>query len=438
MSWCEIFEGVKKMIERKICCLGFAFLLSVSLSAVSAIRVQAAPGDLDPTFGFGGKISVTNGYSVFAASAAVQSDNKIVTAGGTTLARFTSNGLPDQSFGSGGFVNAYNFSFYDVKIQPDGKIVAVGLYLDFTPAHYLAVARFNANGTFDSSFGVGGWTYLQSWASSVATSLAIQNNGKLVGGGYYDNAGLDFLAARFNTNGTLDTTFSGDGIFTAAFNLNNAEDRVEAVAVQADGKILLAGYTYEGSTGSNFALMRLNSAGTLDLGFGAWGGRTTLNFSGLDDFAFDVVLQPDGKIVAAGSAKIGNYFGGSNQRFALARFNYNGSLDTTFDSGGKVTTSFGILSNDIIRSIALQTDGRLTAAGFQGESVNNNNFALTRYNTNGTPDTSFSGDGRLTTDFYGENDYANAIAIQSDGKIVAAGHTLNGNFYNIALARYLP
>lgn len=238
--------------------------VSVVFLAFSPNFIQAAPGDLDPTFGFSGKITVTPGYSVFATSAAVQSDDKIVTAGGNKLVRFTPNDLPDQSFGSGGFVTAANFSFYDVKIQPDGKIVA------------------------------------------------------------------------------------------------------------------------------------------------------------------------------GGSAKIGNYFGGSNQRFALARFNYNGSLDTTFGSGGKVTTSFGILSNDLIRSIALQTDGRIAAAGYQGESVNNNNFALARYNTNGTPDTSFSGDGRLTTDFYGENDYANAIAIQSDGKIVAAGDALNGNFYNIALARYLP
>lgn len=408
-------------------------LASIVFLAFFPNRIQAAPGDLDPTFGVGGKIIQNNGLSVNANAAAVQADNKIVVAGGNYLARFTSNGLPDQSFGNSGYVTVLNHFITDVKVQTDGKIVVTGAYWDFVYT-YLTVWRFNTNGTYDFS-------YTASLPSSTGNSLAIQADGKLVVGGYVWNgsSGTDFLAMRFNTNGTLDTTFSGNGIFTAAYNFNNASDEVNSVAIEpTNGKILLVGFTVNASTGKDFALMRLNSNGSLDTSFGLSLGRTSLNFSGQDDVAYDVLIQPGGKIIAAGSARVSNPLFLTNTRFALARFNSNGSLDTSFGSGGKVTTSFGNLSNDVIQSIALQSNGRIVAAGYQGELSNQNNFALARYNTNGTLDTSFSGSGKLTTDFYGDNDVARAIVLQSDGKIVAVGGVKNANEYSFGLARYLP
>jgi uncharacterized delta-60 repeat protein len=194
------------------------------------------------------------------------------------------------------------------------------------------------------------------------------------------------------------------------------------MAIQPDGKIVVAGRTENPFTGiDSFAIARYNVDGSLDSSFGVM-GRVTTDFGGVDT-ANGISIQADGKIVVAGQ-------GGPNSDFALARYNADASLDMTFGTGGKVLTDFGRL--DAANDVAIQTDGKIVAAGVGGEL-----FALARYNDDGSPDVSFGVNGKVTTEFFGENiESATALAIQTDGKIVAIGSAISDFDPSFAIARY--
>jgi uncharacterized delta-60 repeat protein len=213
----------------------------------------------------------------------------------------------------------------------------------------------------------------------------------------------------------LDTTFDSDGKVTTDF---GAAEDASAVAIQPDGRIVAAGES-QGGFGRDFALARYNVDGSLDTSFDS-DGKVTTDF-GVLDAASDVAIQPDGRIVAAGNS--GGF--GFSRDFALARYNRDGSLDTSFDSDGKVTTDFG--GSEVATAVAVHPDGRCVAAGGSDED-----FALAGYKVDGSLDTSFDSDGKVTTDF-GGFEFASDVAIQPDGRIVAAGNS-GGDF---ALARYL-
>jgi uncharacterized delta-60 repeat protein len=205
----------------------------------------------------------------------------------------------------------------------------------------------------------------------------------------------------------LDPAFSSDGLVTTNFSGYHG-DSAYALALQPDGKLVAAGDTFSGIY-STFALARYNPDGSLDATFSG-DGKLTTGFAGTHAAAYALVMQPDGKLVAAGQ---------SGGNFALARYNPDGSLDATFDGDGKVVTSLGGYGSAL--ALILQSDGKLVAAGYSS-----NNFALARYNLDGSLDTSFDGDGKLTTDFFGGTDEASALALQPDGKLVAAGRAGSG------------
>jgi uncharacterized delta-60 repeat protein len=230
----------------------------------------------------------------------------------------------------------------------------------------------------------------------------------------------------FAAAGDLDTTFGGDGKVTTPFK----EGGAWALALQDDGKIVVAGAPGYGGSDSAFGLIRYNTDGTLDATFGG-DGKVTTDFTRFGDFAYAVALQPDGKIVAAGGA------GGRRAEFALARYNADGTLDTTFSGEGMVTTDFPH-HGAFVDGVAIQADGKIVAAGVSGLSGTNPQFALARYNADGTPDTTFSGNGRVVTGFTPNHDEATGIAIQADGEIVAAGVSGLGDSSDFALARYNP
>ena len=424
------------------------------------LPVLAAPGYLDSTFGTGGKVRTGIADEDHGNAAAIQADGKIVVVGKSneydyfTLARYNPDGSLDPDFGVGGIVVDYLYGYNDftsVAIQKsDGKIVAAGHNFQVSGCvyHYPVVARYNPDGTPDATFGSNGKAVFLNFESGSACptdyfvfSMTIQKNGKIVIAGtsrkYEWDANFDFVAARFNIDGTLDTTFDSDGKVT--YPIGNDDDVATSVTVHlSSGKIFIGGYAYSELTGNNFVLLRLNPDGLPDTSFSSDGMLAT-DFSGYDDRVNAVALQSDGKIIAAGIATAEGAIGGTDSRFALARYNTNGSLDTTFNHTGKVTTNFSIQLTDAINAIALQTDGKIVAAGYQTSAAGTGaNFALARYNTNGSLDTLFSGDGKLTTDFFGYGDYCKALAIQPDGKIVAVGYASNGNDDDIALARYLP
>jgi uncharacterized delta-60 repeat protein len=255
--------------------------------------------------------------------------------------------------------------------------------------------------------------------------------------GYAINASgdADFALARYTPSGRLDPSFSGDGKVITGFR-SGRHDVAYAVALQADGKIVVAGVS-NGSGTNDFALARYQPDGTLDPTFGRRGKVLTNFGSGSNDVAYALALQPDGKIVVAGA---------SNEDFALARYLSTGALDPSFDGDGTVTTNFFTLatgdSRDVAYALVIQSDGKLLAAGSAGSF---SLFALARYTPTGALDPSFSDDGKVTTNLLEGCDCdfshrVSALALQSDGKIVAAGSRFGSGGYGaaVALARYLP
>ena len=238
-------------------------------------------------------------------------------------------------------------------------------------------------------------------------------------------------------DGDLDPTFGTDGKVLTDF--DHSTDIANAVAIQADGKLVVVGTTYQDNDFSteDFAVARYNPDGTLDKTFGA-GGKVQTDFPGLAAVASSVVIQPDGKIVVAGGAfPLFTFLG----NFKVVRYNSNGSLDTSFGDGGIVTTTFP--EGSYAFDVALQADGKIIAAGtvfvvFNPGESSNTDFALARYDPDGTPDATFGNGGQVSTDFLGLEDDALAVLIQPDGKIVAVGSANDpATFYDFAAVRYL-
>jgi uncharacterized delta-60 repeat protein len=223
----------------------------------------------------------------------------------------------------------------------------------------------------------------------------------------------------------LDTTFNGTGRVTTP--IGGSDDIATAAVVQPDGKLVLAGYTDSGGN-QDVALVRYNPDGSLDTTFNG-SGKVITPIGGGPDYAVALVLQPDGRLVAAGGSS-----NGSDVDFALVRYNPNGSLDTTFNSTGKVTTPIGG-GEDIANAAVVQPDGKLVVAGHSANGPDYD-FALARYNPNGSLDTTFNGTGKVITPFGGGLDKAQALVVQPDGKLLAAGYSHNGSNYDVALARY--
>ena len=274
-----------------------------------------------------------------------------------------------------------------------------------------------------------------------ARAVTIQADGKIVAVGttYVSDVDYDFSVARFNPDGTLDTTF-GDGNGKVIYDFYDRDDRAYAVAVQPDGNIVVVGTAQAPAIGypNFFTAMRLLPDGTPDISFGD-NGSALYRFnqtvgSPSTDSAFTVALQPDGKIVISGYT----IPDGGTPNFGLMRLNPDGSLDDSFDGDGKLSSDFfgGV---DEVHSVAIQPDGKILAAGFAQVSGFNYDVALARYNPNGSLDSTFGGDGKVTTDFFGGDDGALSMFLQSDGKIVAAGafySTSQG--YDFGIVRYLP
>ena len=347
--------------------------------------------------------------------------------GATTFAQpgsldnsFSIDGKVTTAFGTG------DDSGQSVAIQLDGKIVVVGTVSNGTDSD-LAIARYSTDGTLDNSFsGDGKVTTDFGTGSSNGRSVAIQPDGKIVvAGRAYVGTDSDLAIARYSTDGTLDNSFSGDGKVSTDFGTVGADGN--SVTIQSNGKIIVAGSASNG-TDSDFVLARYNTDGTPDNGFGV-GGKVSTAFGTGNDFGMSVAVQPDARIVVAG-----NSYNGTDRDFATARYNTDGTLDNSFSGDGKVTTAFGT-GNDYGSSVAIQPDGRIVVAGYAYNGTNND-LALARYNTDGTLDNSFSGDGKVITAFGTGDDAGYSVAIQPDGKIVVAGDAYMGSNSDFALARY--
>jgi len=428
-------------------------LVALFLSSTHPVSVQAAAGGLDPTFGVGGKVTTDLfGGSDYAGGAVIQPDGKIIVVGsgvgpnepgGLVLVRYNTDGSLDLTFGSGGrAISSIGIIPNSAALQADGKIVLAGSAASIG----FGLQRYNGDGSLDLSFGTGGTvtTQISGLFFSAANAVAVQPNGKIVAAGLVDTNFIfrqkpDFAIVRYNSDGTLDSTFGAGGKVTTDF--LGFDDVAESVAVQADGKIIAAGFaglTNFPLTLHQFSVARYNINGTLDSTFGVGGKLRPFLFGGHDE-ANAVALLSNGQIIVAGFATNNNL--PSITDFAMTRLNGNGSTDSSFGSGGKVATDFGS-EFDSANSIGMQPDGKIVLVGVvsKGPSQDETDFAVARYNADGSLDQTFGSGGKVTTDFFGHNNIARVALLQRDGKIVAMGTAdradrfVSGDF---ALARYL-
>jgi uncharacterized delta-60 repeat protein len=344
-------------------------------------------GVLDSGFGNNGTTSIPVGTGDdYARALVVQSDQKMLIGGqsvvGTlydfTFVRLLANGDLDPTFGQGGTVTVpvgdEDDDLQALAILPDGKILATGLAYHNNEWKF-ALLRLKSNGDLDNTFGTNG-KVLTSFTSTgaFARGLVVQSDGKIVVAGESNN---NFAVARYLANGTLDNTFGQNGQATFDF---GGIDRCKALALQNDGKLLLVGSQRGTAPGStfDFAVVRLLTNGTLDPDFGI-GGLAAADFNNSDDEAFAIVVQNDGKIVLGGE-----HTPTTNSNAALVRFNANGTVDSGFGTNGRVVTAIHNDEQDGFYSLVLQSSGRIVAGGWGRGAQPNLDFVLAGYDGGGS------------------------------------------------------
>jgi uncharacterized delta-60 repeat protein len=391
-------------------------------------------GSLDNTFDSDGKFTTLLGG--YATDAVVQPDGKIVVtgpgfSGGSTdyvTIRLNTAGTLDTSFNGTGIaptpavVGTHNPDA--LALQPDGKIIVAGQWND--PGG-VALMRYNPDGTFDSSFGAGGFLNFGYFTyEGSATDLALQPDGKIVIAGSIDRTpnGLDdsdFIVFRFNSNGSVDNTFNGSGSLSTS--LGKGDDRVTGAHVQPDGKIVLTGYLYQPGQSGDFALVRYNPNGPIDQSFGT-GGKVISDVGFGGGYANDMVIQSDDKIVVVGG----------NGSFAVARYRTDGTPDPAFNGTG---TAQAFAPDSEAKAVAVQADGKILVAG-RTRNGGTDDAAVTRLNADGSVDETFGDQGRIVTPIGILYDSFEAIAVQPDGRIVTAGYarSVGGQRTDLAMLRY--
>jgi uncharacterized delta-60 repeat protein len=366
--------------------------LALALAAALAPTALAAPADLDPGFGSGG--------------------------------------LVFQDFGG-------IESVPDVVVRPDGKILVAGSAGATLTTLDFAVARFNRDGSLDTSFSPdapAGLATVDFGGSEGANGIALQRDGKIVVAGTSgSSATADFSVARLTEGGALDTSFNnvlipnqlnGDGRYTTDI---QGQDAALDVLARPNGKTLVIGAAQTSPLGSgDLVAIQLNDTGTPDLGFGNNPGYTRLDLGG-QDLGYAAALQPDGKLVFAGRTNVG---GGLD--YVAARITEGGLPDGSYGDGtGKRLVNFGAF--DTPASVLIQRDGKAVLAGIADEVPGNNDFGLARLDAGGSLDPGFGGDGKVAIDFGSTVDGAGQIALTPDGRLAVAG-SFTGATSDVAVA----
>ncbi|MDQ4121300.1 MAG: winged helix-turn-helix domain-containing protein [Acidobacteriota bacterium] len=332
-------------------------------------------------------------------------------------------------------LSPYTDYVYDVTIQPDGKILAAGFCSSAPAVYNLCVVRYRSDGALDPSFDANGIVMLAIGENSSANSIVVQPDGKIVVAGSarfvttvkdQQLSHNDFVLARFNADGSLDANFGTGG--KAISNFGYWWNISYALALQPDGKIIAAG---SGTNGANndFVMARYNSNGSLDIEFGTK-GKVRTAFLTEDEHVWDLKLQPDGKIIAAGNVRKDTLYD-----FALARYKPDGSLDESFGEGGKVIIGFGNNSSDTAREVELQPDGKILIAGSTGIGAPSPEFAFARMLADGKLDESFNQTGKMRVPFPSGGEAFGMILLPSEGFAVAAGSAGDGKSSKFGLAR---
>jgi uncharacterized delta-60 repeat protein len=433
-------------------CLLFASATALLLVGFGAAPARGAEGDgvLDLSFGDGGVVKTDIGVHDFAHTLAIQWDGKIVIAGTSgsdenwkgrdfALTRYNADGSLDPAFGAGGVVRTDLSAETDVAqalaLQQDGKII-VGGYSGYADAPFkrggldLALVRYDSDGSLDGTFGAGGTVTTDLGGHEYGNAVAIQPDGKIVLAGYTMRGQEDegeIIVARYDVDGVPDPGFGANGVVTTRV---GRRAQARALALQPDGKLLVAGNArHAGSDDLQVAIVRYLPDGSLDEDFGDAGVVTT-DLSGSWDTAYAIALQPDDKIVVAGAA-------GTPPRLdvMLARFTPFGGLDPDFGSGGKIVADVSG-SNDAALAVAIQSDSKVSVAGYGVFNSPNRDVVIARFTGDGRLDSNFGEGGVAVIDFGGD-DWAASLVQQRDGRLVVAGSGApqEGKGSDIAIAR---
>lgn len=423
-----------------------------SILCLSTLGLFAQDGTLDQSFGNNGIMTTSIGPNDdIAESMVIQDDGKILVAGRAQadplfkfgIIRYNTDGSLDSSFGNQGIVgtsfgnsddNAYAIALQnDQKILVAGQTFTSGSNLDF------ALARYNTDGSLDLEFGNSGAVITDiNTPDDFARALCIQDDGKILLAGYgNDTEDNSFLLVRYNQNGSLDSSFGNEGIRQHTIGL--LDQRNQTVALQNDGKIIIAGHAYNNVYSDyDFVLTRYLSDGSLDPSFGDNGQTITTISSGADEITSLIILE-DNSILVGGHSF--SFVGSTERDLVLAKYSPDGIIDNSFGEEGIVLTDFDEY-DDLLFDIAIQNDGKILITGtsdpiFGGiEENDESSLILTRYHANGDIDNSFGSDGVTTTNFNAFTNIGTAIALQEDHKIVVAGYTFNGQNFDYAIARY--
>ena len=442
-------------------------------------RLLLAAGDLDTTFGQGGiaRIDLPTPAEDHSEGVAVQTDGMIITLvtsdGVTSMLRHDVDGSPDVTFGAGGKVilagvrasTLPDSSHQTISIQADGRIVVAGVKNNPGTDDDFVVARYNHDGSPDTSFGADGQVATDFGGYDVPVSLAIQADGKIVVGGVRIGVSIfgHFAMARYLSDGTLDSTFGVGGKVTTDIALSTYDPgfstttgfSVGNVAIQLDGKILVVGtirknanawvdgYVVSLGPADDIVLVRYNADGSPDTAFGSYHGLPSvgrrIDLGGIEG-GVGVAVRPGGQIVVTGFVSGPTQWSGNQPKdVVVVQLNPDGSYDTSFGTSGLARTNF----TDGVRAIPsagiLQQDGKIVAVGTialnsePGLNQFNDHFFAFRFDEGGSPDLGFDGDGLVTTSFSPDLDRAASAALWGD-RLVIAGESRS----DIALSRYLP
>jgi len=413
----------------------------IGLFSIMCWTASAQDGRLDSTFGSGGKVVTTigTGYDV-GYGVAIQPDGKLVVVGysdngiesnDVLIMRYNVNGTLDQSFGKGGKrltpVGEKSDAGRALALQPDGKIVVAGSDFNGTETN-IVLLRYTTSGNLDSSFGFGGMSIISFGSTNdLAFDVEVYPDGRIIIAGTTGTGiNTDIAIARFTDTGSLDTTFGKGG--KVKMGLGSGQDNALCLALQNDGKILIAGNSKRLSS-TDIALIRLTENGAPDSTFDK-DGRVFTAVGTISSHAYGIHLLNNGKIILAGFY----YLTALNSAAAVLRYASDGNLDSTFGKNGIATHDLNTSEDQMICS-ALQTDGKIVLAGLSKKN-SNDDIAVARFTAEGAIDSTFDGDGKTVTPISTNNETAADIAIQADGKIVIVGYTI-GFDADIALVRYV-
>jgi uncharacterized delta-60 repeat protein len=419
------------------------FIFAAFIALCSSLKSQPA-GTLDLTFNATGKVVYDKDKTDLYQDVKVQPDGKIVAVGTSytptyssviEVTRYLADGSFDPAFGTGGHFNysmGVETGAYKCIIKENGKILICGYTTDYA-TYGLLILQLNEEGTPDPDFGSNGVVVAEtSPAEKNAYAMALQDDNKILLAGYSVNS--DYrnapMVLRFTESGVLDTSFGTDGIATIP--ITEIDNDFSAVSVQSDGKIIAAGHISNGLSWFSLLVARFDDNGQLDPTYGT-GGVINLNLGNVDDEFFDMQLTSDDEAILAG--------------FTVSQSDlYYHLLLMKFDASGYPVLSFGLDGYTIYGDVpytfgdalVLQPDGKILVAGCTGDlTPANNDWAVWRFNSDGNLDNSFGTSGIVTTDFFGKSDEALGIALHAD-KIVVAGKTRNATDYlDFAVARYM-